>query len=719
MRRRRSLTTTFALVSLVAMTALGTALVALVSQMIKQQSLDDAVRTAVAYARAGIEEKIPKDQLKKEQLSPATIKGLQALTQSEGTGIHLDDTLLAVRLWGISGTQLFDTSTCATGSVCTTAGFPDGTRLDRALRGQLEATAALASDVRPDSGPESNPEGSAAAMSATDRDIGSQVRTVLDVYVPVRGEGATGIGVIEVVLNYDKAAAATGEAVRNVAMLVLGGLALVWLLLFRTVRNASKRLRQSAAENARLALLDPLTGLPNRRLLSERLERAVGEALDEDMHVGLLLLDIDRFKEINDSLGHDRGDLLLIEVARRLQEVVRETDTVARLGGDEFAVLLPTVRSVEDATVLAERVIAVFAEPYEIDGLVLHVETSLGLALLPDHAQDVTSLFKRADVAMYDAKAARRGLSIYSAEGDASSPAKLLLLGDLRKALDSQDQLSVHYQPKLDLHTGAVAGLEALLRWNHPVRGLIPPGEFIPLAEQTGLVHTLTRRVLEMVLVQLREWRRLGWDIQVAVNLSALNLAEPDLDERVADLLAEYDVPAHLLEFEITESAIVQDPERAAATLARIAAMGSTIALDDFGIGNTSISQLRDLPIDTLKIDRSFVTDMSDGGEILVKVVTDLAHEFRMVAVAEGVEQPEVADQLRRLGCDLAQGFLYARPVPADQLSEVLAALGVRLPGLTVPLPAPVDEPASDDLDETLRPELDEPAAAGFSPSRP
>jgi EAL domain-containing protein (putative c-di-GMP-specific phosphodiesterase class I) len=283
------------------------------------------------------------------------------------------------------------------------------------------------------------------------------------------------------------------------------------------------------------------------------------------------------------------------------------------------------------------------------------------------------------------ARAARRGLSIYSAEGDASSPAKLLLLGDLRKAIDSDDQLSVHYQPKLDLHTSAVVGLEALLRWNHPVRGQIPPGEFIPLAEQTGLVHSLTRRVLEMVLRQMREWRETGWEIQVAVNLSALNLAEPDLDEKIAELLAEYGVPAHLLEFEITESAIVQDPERAAITLARIAAMGSTIALDDFGIGNTSISQLRALPIDTLKIDRSFVTDMSEGGDVLVKVVTDLAHEFRMIAVAEGVEQPEVAEKLRRLGCDLAQGFLYARPVPAEELRAVLEALGSQLP------PAPTE----------------------------
>jgi predicted signal transduction protein with EAL and GGDEF domain len=339
-------------------------------------------------------------------------------------------------------------------------------------------------------------------------------------------------------------------------------------------------------------------------------------------------------------------------------------------------VLLKTVRSIDDGAMFAERVLGAFAQPYDIDGLVLHVETSVGLALLPDHAADVQALMKRADVAMYSAKAGRRGMSIYEAEGDSNSPARLLLLGDLRRALDVDDQLSVHYQPKLDLNSRSIVGLEALLRWNHPVRGNIPPGEFIPLAEQTGLVHLITRRVLELVLEQIRVWRIDGWEIQVAVNLSALNLAEPDLDRKIAALLEEYDVPARLLEFEITESAIMQDPERAAATLTRIAALGSTIALDDFGIGNTSISQLRDLPIDTLKIDRSFILDMASGNEVLVKVVTDLAHEFSMVAVAEGVEETDIAERLRLIGCDLAQGYLYARPVPADQLPQIFAEFG-------------------------------------------
>jgi diguanylate cyclase (GGDEF)-like protein len=665
-RRRGSLTTTFALVSLAAMVALGVALVTSVGQLMRQQALDEAVRTATAYADSGVRDRVSSAEWTTERFSPTTIALL-------ANNLQPDQNLLAIRLWAKSGRSMFDTGASANSEQA----FPDTDRMYRSLA-EARPVAALVTEV------------DAAGIrldddSRTDSRTVSSVETVLDVYVPVFADKTSRVpsGTAEIVLDYSATQATTAQAVRNVAVIVGLGMVLVWLLLFRTVRKASRRLRASASENARLALLDPLTGLPNRRLLAERLERAVVEAQDQGHHVGLLLLDIDRFKEINDSLGHDRGDTLLQQVAERLREIARETDTVARLGGDEFAILLKTVRSVDDATVFAERALGAFAEPYVIDGLVLHVETSVGLALLPDHADDVQSLLKRADIAMYVAKAGRRGMSVYESEADSNSPARLILLGDLRRALASSDQMSVHYQPKLDLNTGAIVGLEALLRWNHPVRGPIPPSEFIPLAEQTGLIHMLTRRVLEMVLGQIRTWREDGWEIQVAINLSALNLAEPHLDERIAELLEDFDVPAYLLEFEITESAIMQDPERAAETLGRIAAMGSTIAIDDFGIGNTSISQLRDLPIDTLKIDRSFVVDMgTTGGEALVKVVTDLAHEFSMIAVAEGVEEPLVAERLRALGCDLAQGFLYARPVPADELPGIFALYGTnpRLP---------------------------------------
>ena len=365
-----------------------------------------------------------------------------------------------------------------------------------------------------------------------------------------------------------------------------------------------------------------------------------------------MLLDVDRFKEVNDTLGHPRGDKLLIEVADRLREVVRESDTVARLGGDEFAVLLPSMGSVADAEVLAQRVYSVFSTPFDLDGLLLHVDTSVGLAVLPDHADDITALLQRADVAMYTAKAAKAGVAIYSPTGDEHSPSRLVLLGDLRRALDSEAELSMHYQPKIDLRTGDVTGLEALLRWEHPVRGFIPPAHFIPLAEQTGLIKDLTARVLGLVFAQTAAWARDGRRLPVAVNLSARNLLEPDLDTVVAALLAMHELDPELLEFEITESAIIEDPVRAGAMLTKLTALGIGVAVDDFGIGSTSMSQLRSMPLRTLKIDRSFVTHLvtDPGGASLVRAIIELAHDFGLIAVAEGVEDREVTTVLRELG---------------------------------------------------------------------
>ena len=652
-RRRKTLTTTFAVVSLVAMSVLGAALVTTVGQLMREQALDDAQRTAAAYVTAGISDRVTPTEWTTEELSAKTLAGLTGNLMS-------DRNLIEIRIFGRSGRPLFDSNGTA-------SAFPDTARLDRAI-GDNTATSDLVSQLEP----------AIASLSQDKATVVSDDETVLNVYVPVHLRGAPdkAVAAAEVVLDYAPTAKATAEAVRRVAVLVAAGLVAVWLLLFRTVRRASRVLRASASENARLALLDPLTGLPNRRLLSQRLEVAADQAQASRALVGLLILDIDRFKEINDSLGHDRGDELLQLVAQRLNGIIRSTDTVARLGGDEFAILLTTVRSVDDGVMFGQRILEVFAEPFHVDGLVLHVEASVGLAVMPDHADDIQTLMKHADVAMYVAKAGRIGLSVYDSEGDSSSTAKLIMLGELRKAIDSDDQLCMHYQPKVDIGTGQVVGLEALLRWNHPVRGNVPPSDFIPLAERTGLVHHLTRKVLTLVFSQIQVWCEAGWDIKVAVNLSALNLSEADFEVKIATLLEQYGVSPHLVEFEITESAIVQDPERAAITLRRISEMGSTIALDDFGIGNTSISQLRDLPVDTLKIDQSFIVDLDNGNEVLVRVVTDLAHEFGMVAVAEGVEHASTVERLRALGCDIAQGYWYSRPVPPGDVPALFARLG-------------------------------------------
>jgi diguanylate cyclase (GGDEF)-like protein len=482
---------------------------------------------------------------------------------------------------------------------------------------------------------------------------------------------------------------------------VVTGLALLWLLLFRVVRTFSERLQSNALENARLALLDSLTGLPNRRMLRERLDRSVAAARRDGTGVGLMLLDVDRFKDINDSLGHDRGDVLLEQVARRLEAGLREGDIVARLGGDEFAVLLPGIGSVEDARRLAERVRGVFARPFDLGEIELHVESSIGLACLPEHAEDASSLMRKADVAMYTAKAHRLGVAVYSPDEDDSSPARLVLLGDLHRALERPDEMQMHYQPKIDLGTGLTVGVEALMRWNHPTRGTLGPNLFIPLAEQTGLINTLTRFALVTAIQQVARWRDAGEALPVAVNLSAHNVTSPTVAELIEQLLATYEVPASLLQVEITETALVSDPSRIVPVLERLEAIGVGVAIDDFGIGNTSISQLRDLPVSQLKIDRLFVQDLAAGGgrpgsEPVVRAMVDLAHSFGLTVVAEGVEDEGTAARLALLGVDQAQGYLYSAAVPA-------AAVAATRAGVTPPAGSGTGSGAGSGTDSAVR----------------
>ncbi len=649
--RRLTLTTTFALVSSIAMAVLGVVLVLLSRELLQQQALTQARRTAEAYVRVGVQQTTGP-----HMYGPGLIPADVARQMNELFRSRADSDLRAVRLWSADGTLIFDSACprCLDSDSVQVGGIPDQ---------RFEQVVGAA--------------GGSLAARVTEVGSEGQTETRVDVYVPVRFEGqARSSGVAEVVLSYDETAAAVARGVRTLVPVIAGGLLLLWLLLFRTVRRASRRVRLQAHENARLAFLDPLTGLPNRRLLNDRLERACAIATRTNQHVALLLLDVDRFKEVNDTLGHPRGDSLLLQVADRLRGTVRESDTVSRLGGDEFAILLPVVGSVEDAQTFMARVENVFAEPFDLDGLVLHVEASVGLALLPDHADDVTTLMARADVAMYTAKAGGLGSATYSASGDGNSTSRLVLLGDLRRALDT-DQLRMHYQPKIDLRTGEVVGLEALLRWSHPVHGMVPPGQFIPLAEQTGLMHPITARVLGMVCRQMATWRDQGIELAVAVNLSARNLLEPSLDEMVAALLRQHRLPRGVLELEITESAIVEDPVRAALMLARLGDLGVPVSLDDFGIGNTSISQLRTLPLTTIKIDRSFVTDLAVDatGSVLVKAIVDLVHEFGMQAVAEGVEDNVTARRLADMGCDVGQGYHWSRPVAPEDVPTMLDRL--------------------------------------------
>ncbi len=411
---------------------------------------------------------------------------------------------------------------------------------------------------------------------------------------------------------------------------------------------------------------DALTGLPNRTLLFDRLEQALQAGKRAGRTAGLLLIDLDRFKEVNDTFGHHYGDMLLAQIGPRLRSALREGDTVARLGGDEFAVLLPDIADLSAAMGVAAKVRAALETPFIVEGVALDVEASVGVVISGDHGTDPTTLLQRADIAMYIAKTQSTGVFAYDPNVDRHSPVKLALLGELRAAL-KLGQLVVQYQPKVSISDGEVIGAEALVRWQHPQRGLIYPDAFIPLAEHTGLIGPLTTYVLDAALTQARVWMDAGRPLIVAVNLSTRNLLDEDLPGQVADLLAAHAVPAELLKLEVTESALMSEPDKAARLLNALAAFGVQISIDDFGAGYTSLGQLKNLPVAELKIDKSFILNMSNDPTcaVIVHSIVDLGHSLGLTIVAEGVETAAILTDLRAVGCDVAQGYYLSRPVPA------------------------------------------------------
>ncbi len=457
---------------------------------------------------------------------------------------------------------------------------------------------------------------------------------------------------------------------RLTPLVFLLGLALATLLA-SVSRGHRRQLDVERAVAVHDALHDALTGLPNRTLLADRFN----QALRTGASVGLLLIDLDRFKEINDTFGHHYGDALLTQVGPRLSAALREVDTVARLGGDEFAVLLHDVRCVNDAVVVAEKLRAALETPFRVEDVDLDIEASVGVVLSGEHGEDPTTLLQRADIAMYVAKSQNLGVFAYDADADGHSPAKVALLGDLRRALDRRE-LTLHYQPKVSISGGDVVGAEALVRWQHPARGLLFPDSFIPLAEHTGLIGPLTTYVLDSALAQARAWLDTGHPLTVSVNLSARNLLDSRLPAEVAGLLGQHGVPAELLELEVTESAIMTEPERAHSLLEELSALGVRISIDDFGAGYTSLGQLKNLPVTELKIDKSFVLtmDSDSSNALIVQSVVDLGHNLGLTLIAEGVETAQALSTLRGYGCDVAQGYHIARPLAAAAFDQWRAA---------------------------------------------
>jgi diguanylate cyclase (GGDEF)-like protein len=423
-----------------------------------------------------------------------------------------------------------------------------------------------------------------------------------------------------------------------------------------------------------IATTDALTGLPNRTLLRDRVEQALRAAGRQGHESALLLMDLDRFKEVNDTLGHAPGDDLLFQVGHRLQGTLRAEDTVARLGGDEFAMLLPNA-DLASALQVADSLQRVFDRPFTLEGRELGVRASVGVALAPIHGTDAAALLRCADVAMYVAKRAGGGHAVYSAEQDPNTSYRLGLVGDLRRAI-AEGGLDVHYQPIIDQKVGRITAAEALVRWTHPEHGPISPGEFIPMAEQSGLMGDLTWCVLETAVEQLSTWHRAGAKVSVAVNLSMQLLQDQLVPRRVTGLLDRYGLQPEWLTLEVTESALMLDRVRTLDVLRQLADAGVRIAIDDFGTGYSSLAYVKNLPVHEVKIDRTFVKDLgrahSKGDEAIVRSVLAMAHALGLQVVAEGVEDLTAWTYLASLECDAAQGYYMARPMPAAHLEEWL-----------------------------------------------
>ena len=462
---------------------------------------------------------------------------------------------------------------------------------------------------------------------------------------------------------------------------VVGALVLLGLMLVRQL-VAMRELHTLYVNNDALASTnmqleiqathDELTGLPNRSFLQRRLEQEAHIARESNIPAALLLLDLDRFKEVNDTLGHTVGDLLLQKIGQRLQNQLRPTDLIARLGGDEFAIVLPATDAA-GAIYAARTLLGALDAPTLVDDHAFSIGGSIGIALTPEHGDDVTTLLRCADVAMYVAKRSQSGLAEYTPEVDKHSPRKLALMSELRQAI-ADDGLLIHYQPKVSFSLGRMVGVEALVRWPHPVHGLIPPDDFIPLAERTGLIGPLTRWVLERAVHQCRDWEQVGLHINVAVNLSTHTLYDPQLLSTVTDLLQKYEVAPSQLTLEITESMLMEEPERAHVVLADLRALGLSISIDDFGTGYSSLVYLKRLTIDEVKIDKAFVfglgVDADPADAAIVRAVVAMARPLQCEVVAEGVETVETLTFLQELGCDLAQGYYFSRPLPATALEQ-------------------------------------------------
>ncbi len=644
---RLSLTRQVALLSLLPMVALGFILARVLQTQLVSRSLADATESARIVARVGVEPWLTPRDLSKG-LTPA---GVRALDRQLNTQSVRQD-LARIKIWNAAHRVIYS---------------EDHSIIGRTLAPSDDLLAALAG--RPGDAQLVSPSHS----NETASEVG--LGELVEVYVPLRFNAAgPPAGAFEIYLSYQPIAAAVAADKRTIALVVALGLALLWAVLYRIVARASRRLRRQARENDRLARYDRLTGLPNRNLFIEELRGAVRRSRRRGGSVAVLLIDLDRFTEINNTLGSANGDEALQAVAARLEGIGQET-FAARLGGDEYALLCREAVGVSGALRCAAAVQASLEAPFLVGEIALSIEASIGIAVTGEHGDDPDTLLQRADRALAHARSHGSRIEVYRREHDRFDSASLKLLGEVRGALQ-RGELLLHYQPKIDLRTRRITGVEALVRWNHPQLGMLEPGRFIPLVEQTALIGPLTMRVIDLAAEQAAAWRRRGIDLVMSVNLSARNLLDADLPAAIGAVLERRGVSAERLVVEVTESAAMADPERGVQVLRSLRESGVGVSIDDFGTGNASIEYLASLPASELKIDRAFITDIlrDSRSEAIVRSTIDLARNLGLVAVAEGIETDDVLEHLAGLGCGMGQGYVISRPLPAAELTVQLAA---------------------------------------------
>ncbi|MCP4718588.1 MAG: EAL domain-containing protein [Desulfobacteraceae bacterium] len=432
------------------------------------------------------------------------------------------------------------------------------------------------------------------------------------------------------------------------------------------LKNLTVALEYKAAHEA---THDAITALPNRLLLMDRLEQAIQSALRQKASLAFLILDIDGFKEINDTLGHYSGDRLLKQVVTRLQGMVRKSDTLARVGADEFAILMQIESNNENIIHIVKKIKKIFIKPFSINGLSLEVQSSVGIAIFPEHGKEMDTIMQRANVALSAAKQDSKKYTIYSKQLDKNNPHRLTMMGELRQAIENEE-LILYFQPKINLHTRKVIGVEALVRWEHPEHGFMAPDEFIPMAERTGLINPLSIWVLNHALSQAEKWHSQNIKLSIAINLSPVTFLDTELPNLIIGMLSLYNVPPNFIIFEITESSMIKDPSLAMEIMNRLTDSGIKISIDDFGTGYSSLAYLQRLPVSEVKIDKSFVTDMlkNQNDDVIVKSIIDLGHNLSLNVVAEGVENKETAFALKKMGCDVLQGYYISKPVCNDDL---------------------------------------------------